>query len=78
MAKLTSTARKNMAGSEFALPDRRYPIPDASHARNALARAAGNAAPSEQLAIQKKVKRKFPKIAVHTGIDSVMSKLGGS
>lgn len=40
MAKLDTTARKEMPSSEFALPGRRaYPIPDRSHAANAKARA---------------------------------------
>lgn len=39
MAKLTSAERKKLPDDAFALPGRRYPIPDASHARNALARA---------------------------------------
>ena len=40
MAKLTTKARKALPKSVFAGPDRSYPIPDKSHARNALARAS--------------------------------------
>lgn len=40
MAKLTTKARKALPKSEFAGPDRSYPIPDKSHARNAKARAS--------------------------------------
>ena len=40
MAKLSSSARKALPTSKFAGPDRSYPIPNASHAANAKARAA--------------------------------------
>ena len=40
MAKLTSAARKAMPKSQFAGPDRSYPVPDKSHAANAKARAS--------------------------------------
>ncbi len=41
MAKLSTHQRNALADTEFGLPDQRtYPMPDASHARNALARAA--------------------------------------
>lgn len=40
MAKLTTAARKSIPAGEFGLPGRRkYPMPDASHAANAKARA---------------------------------------
>lgn len=38
--KLTAEERDALPDSAFALPGRRYPIPDASHARAALSRAA--------------------------------------
>jgi hypothetical protein len=38
MAKLSYQQRKNLPGSSFVFPGKRaYPIPDAAHARNALA-----------------------------------------
>jgi hypothetical protein len=40
MAKLTTAARKKLPASEFAGPDKSYPIPDRSHAANAKARAS--------------------------------------
>ena len=40
MAKLTSEARNKLSKSQFAGPDRSYPVNDASHARNAKARAS--------------------------------------
>lgn len=41
MAKLTTTKRNDLPKSEFGLPgQRKYPMPDASHARNAIARVS--------------------------------------
>ncbi len=41
MSKLKSEEREEMPKSKFALPeDRKYPIEDEAHARNAKARAA--------------------------------------
>ena len=41
MAKLTESKKKAEPSKEFGLPEqRKYPMPDASHARNAKARAS--------------------------------------
>ncbi|MBM9402099.1 hypothetical protein JUN65_10955 [Gluconacetobacter azotocaptans] len=40
MARLTEEERAALPDTDFALPGRRYPIPDAAHARDALARAS--------------------------------------
>lgn len=65
MAKLNAAKRKKIPTSQFGLPEKRgYPLPDASHARNALARADQFATPSEQSQIKAKVKSKFPGIKV--------------
>lgn len=41
MSKLTTAKRKSEPKSDFGLPEqRKYPMPDASHARNAKARAS--------------------------------------
>ena len=41
MAKLTTSKRNAESSKEFGLPDqRKYPMPDASHARTAKARAS--------------------------------------
>ncbi len=41
MAKLTTKKRKKIPKSEFGLPaEKKYPMPDRSHAANAKARAA--------------------------------------
>ena len=59
MARLTTAKRKNLPTSAFAGPDRSFPIPDKSHARNALARAHFAPHPEQ---IAQAVKRKFPSI----------------
>lgn len=60
---LTTKGRKRLPGSAFALPGRRYPIHDAVHARNALARVAQNGSPAEKAKVRAAVSRKFPSIA---------------
>ncbi len=40
MAELTTKARKKLPASDFAGPDRSYPVEDKRHASNAKARAA--------------------------------------
>jgi hypothetical protein len=41
MAKLTTTKKNAEPSNDFGLPEqRKYPMPDASHARNAKARAS--------------------------------------
>lgn len=41
MSKLTTKERKNIPKKEFGLPgEKKYPIPNKSHARNAKARAS--------------------------------------
>lgn len=60
MAKLSSAARRSLPTSAFVFPKtRKFPIEDASHARNALSRAGAKGG-----AVQKKVRaavhRKYP------------------
>lgn len=40
MSKLSSKQRDRLPAKDFAGPDRSYPVNDANHARNALARAS--------------------------------------
>ena len=40
MSKLTAKKRNNLSKSEFAGPDRSYPVNDKKHAANAKARAS--------------------------------------
>ena len=62
MAKLTTKARKAIPTGSFALPGRRYPIEDANHARNALARVSQHGSPAEKATVRRRVKSKFPGI----------------
>lgn len=60
MAKLTAAARRNIPTSEFALPEeRKFPIPDRSHAANAKSRAAAQGGEVERK-VDAAVARKFP------------------
>ena len=71
MSKLTSADRQSLPSKDFALPGKgegpkgagpgSYPIPDKSHARNALARSSGK---SVEGAVRAKVKAKYPEIKV--------------
>ena len=61
---LSSTKnRKKLSKKSFALPGKRkYPIPDKSHARNALARVAQHGTPEEQKKVRKAVVKRFPSL----------------
>ena len=64
---LTTKARKALPKKSFALPGKApksgsYPIPDKSHARNALARVSQHGTPSEKKRVRAAVHRKFPGI----------------
>lgn len=61
MSKLTTERRDEIPGKEFALPGRRFPIHDESHARAALS-MAHYASPAEQATIKRKVHAKYPGI----------------
>lgn len=62
MPRLTTAARNRLPGSTFALPGRRYPINDANHARNALARVSQYGSPDEKARVRSAVHGKFPAI----------------
>jgi len=74
MARLTAKERQRMPKGDFALPGRgegkkgagagSYPIPNKSHARNALARVSQHGTPAEKATVKRKVEAKFPGIAV--------------
>jgi hypothetical protein len=63
MATLDQKKRDRLKGSTFGLPDeRKYPMPDESHARNAKARAAqqvkkGNLSETDERKIDRKADR---------------------
>lgn len=60
MAKLTTAARKKIPTGSFALPGRRYPIEDRSHAANALARVSQFGSSAEKARVRSAVHRKYP------------------
>jgi len=67
MAILSTKARKALPPKSFAIPSKApgsgsYPIPDPSHARNALARVSQFGSPEEKAAVRAKVNAKFPGI----------------
>ena len=63
MSKLTSSERNALSDKAFALPGRRYPIENATHARNALARVSQNGTPEEKAKVRAAVKRRWPAIS---------------
>ena len=78
MAKLTAAKRKKIPKSEFGVPSKApgsgsYPMPDAAHARNALARVSQHGTPTEKAKVRAKAKREYPSV-VQT---SVRKKGGG-
>lgn len=70
--KLTASERQSLPKSDFALPGKgagpkgagsgSYPIPDASHARNALARVSQHGSAAQKAEVRAKVHRKYPGI----------------
>ena len=64
MAKLNAKKRNALPKSDFAGPDRSFPINDEAHARNAIARAS-QFHPELKAKIRAKVHRKFPGIKQH-------------
>jgi hypothetical protein len=74
MAVLSSKKRQSLPSKSFALPGKgegpkgkgagSYPIPDESHARNALARVSQHGTSAEKATVRAKVAAKFPGIAV--------------
>lgn len=63
MAKIPSKTRTAMKSSSFAIPSqRKYPIPDKSHAANALARVSANGTPAQKAQVRRAVAKKFPSL----------------
>ena len=70
MARLSFQRRTKLKKSAFAIPGKKtadnpagrggYPIPDASHARNALARVSQYGSSSEKAQVRAKVHAKYP------------------
>lgn len=77
MAKLTGKQRKGLGKSQFAIPSKApgsgsYPIPDRSHAANALSRVSANGSPAEKAEVRAKVHDKYPDMG-RSGMDKAMS-----
>lgn len=75
VARLTAAQRKNLSTSSFAVKSKAktakgkaksgsYPIPDAAHARDALARSAGKPVAAQ---VRRAVAKKFPGIKQSKG-----------
>lgn len=72
MSKLNSAKRKALPKKEFAIPSKKtaknpagkgaYPIPDASHAKNALARVAQFGSPAQKAQVRAAVRKHFPNV----------------
>ena len=61
--KLSYAQRQNLPKSAFVFPEtREYPIQDAAHARNALARVSRFGTRYQKMQVCKKVHRRFPRI----------------
>lgn len=83
MARLSYGKRKRMGRSEFAVPSKReggkggYPIPNASHARNALSRVSQYGSPEEKAEVREKVHRKFPGIGKKNSFSRARERANG-
>ena len=63
MARLSASQRRNLPRGDFAMPkQRKYPINDKSHARNALARVSQHGTTAEKRKIRRKVAERYPSI----------------
>jgi hypothetical protein len=63
MARLTAAQRRNLPRGDFALSgQRKYPINDRSHARNALARVSQYGSPAQKARVRAAVRRRYPGI----------------
>jgi len=63
MATLTYKQRKGLKKTSFAIPgERKYPIQDISHARNALARVSQYGTSEEKKKVRAAVYRKYPSL----------------
>lgn len=68
--KMTYKQRKQLPDKSFALEkERKYPIQDEAHARNALARVSAHGTPAEKKEVKREVKAKYPDIEVSEDIE---------
>lgn len=76
MAKLTANARKHISRGKFGVPSKApgsgsYPMPDRSHAVNAMARASGK---SVEAKVRAKAHRLYPGLGKKTSLSSLRHK----
>ena len=64
MAKLSTADSAALPAKDFAGPNRSYPINDASHGINALARVEQHGTPALKKRVIAAVKRKYPNMQV--------------
>jgi hypothetical protein len=63
VAKLSAADRKKLKDSDFAEPEeRKYPIEDETHARDALSRVSRNGSEAEQQEVRERVEERYPEI----------------
>ena len=63
MADLDANQRKHLKDSSFAEPEeRKYPMEDETHARNALSRVAQHGTEAEQKEVRENVEKKYPSL----------------
>ena len=68
MAKLTAKGRKRISQKNFALKrEKKYPIHDISHARNALARVAQHGTAAQKKTVRAAVYKKYPSLKKSKG-----------
>ena len=61
--ELSYSQRKQLPSSAFVFPkDRKYPIHDIAHARNALARVSQNGSPMEKAKVRRAVYRRYKQL----------------
>ena len=78
MAKLTYKKREKLPDSAFVFPsERKYPIEDEEHARNALARVSAYGTPEEIRKVRAAVMRRYPDIEVSDGEKARRKRRGG-
>lgn len=63
MADLDANQRKHLKDSDFAEPEeRKYPMEDEAHARNALSRVAQHGTKAEQKEVREHVEQQYPSL----------------
>lgn len=61
--RLTYAERQRLPSKDFAIPkERKYPIENKAHARNALARVSQDGTPHEKMIVRRAVHRRYPSI----------------